>query len=620
MRYLGNKESILDKILELLKRKKLLDHRYVFFDAFCGSGTVSNGVKNYYDLIINDNLLFAVDFTKGKILAQNCDFKKLGFNPIEYLNSCENVTIGFFAKNYAPKLSEGRMYFSDYNAARIDFFRKKIEEWRSNDLLTKDEYSYLLGCLLESVSKVANIAGVYGAYLKKWDSRATKKIQFIPIETFNSANAPNVLESYNRNLNEIIKDINCDILYLDPPYTKNKYSAQYHLLETLIRNDNPSLKGKTGTRNLPWVSNAWSIHNQVEVEFEKTIANTKAKYIILSYSSDGLMSKNFIINVLKRYCIEETIEFNEINYKKYRNSKTFTTDNHFEYLIFAEKKEENEVEYCCPLNYMGGKTNVIRYIKPELRGRTKFIDLMAGGFNVGINTLDYNEVIYNDINHIVKDIVVMFKTEDTKRVLDKIDKIIKKYNLSKHKKSEYLQLRSDYNKIYRYKTNYTIYLYSLILFGFQQQLRFNSNYEFNNTVGESGYNESIKEKIISFSRKIKEMNIEFNSEDFEKMIEKVDSNTIVYIDPPYLITLGSYNDGKRGFNGWNDKDESRLICFIDKAIAKGSKVVISNVLDYKGNSNDILKKWINDNKPKVFKITIRGREEVLIVYESKISH
>ena len=64
----------------------------------------------------------------------------------------------------------------------------------------------------------------------------------------------------------------------------------------------------------------------------------------------------------------------EINYKKYRNFKTFSTDEHFEYLFYVEKKDEKDVEFYCPLNYMGGKTNVIEHIKPVLNGKTKFID------------------------------------------------------------------------------------------------------------------------------------------------------------------------------------------------------------------------------------------------------
>lgn len=615
MRYLGNKESLVENIVDLLNKKGLLSRRLKFFDAFCGTGTVSNALKNFYDLIINDNLLFATTFSKGRIIAQECEFNQLGFNPFVFLNSNNNIKIGFFSKNYSPKLSR-RMYFSDYNAGRIDYFRDQIEEWHVNNLINENEYSYLLGCLLESVSKVANVAGVYGAYLKKWDPRAIKDIVFIPIETKFSDNKPVIINSLNRNLIEIIKDIDCDILYLDPPYTKNKYSVQYHLLETLIRNDEPVIKGVTGTRDLSWISQAWSIPNSVEVEFENVIAKTKAKHILMSYSSDGIMSKEYILNVLKRYCKSESITFNEISYKKYRNYKTFSMDEHFEYLIYAEKKDINSVAFYCPLNYMGGKTNIIDFIKPHLSKRKTLIDLMGGGFNVGSNGNNFDSIIYNDINFIVRDILNMFIVKDTKNILDNIDKIIKKYSLGKQKKDQYLLYRNDYNLKYRFKDDYPVYLFTLVLFGFQQQLRFNSHHEFNNPIGESGYNDSIKEKIVSFSRRLKELNVKMYSEDFEKLEGLINKDSLVYIDPPYLITLGSYNDGKRGFNGWNEKEEIRLINFIDRIKKTGAKILISNMLEYKGNSNIYLENWIKANNPKVINIKVRGREEVLLVYEA----
>ena len=615
MRYLGNKDSLVDRIEELLIDKNIYDENLVFFDAFCGTGAVSKKVSNkYHEIIINDNLSLASTFAYGNLVSSKCEFRGLGFNPFDYFNNSKEIFEGFFYNNYAPTKS-GRMYFSDYNAGRIDYFRTSIENWHLNKEINEHEYNYLLACLLESISKVANVAGVYGAYLKKWDPRAVKDIIFLQLDGI--ANKAINVKKYSENLSQIIENVDCDILYLDPPYTKNKYSVQYHILETLVRYDNPILKGITGTRDMSWVSQAWSTNNAVNIEFEKTVAKTKAKHIILSYSSDGLMSKEFILNVLKRHCIASTIECIEIPYKKYRNYKTFTTDEHFEYLFYGEKKDESLVSYYCPLNYMGGKTNVIDYIKPHLNGKDTLIDIMGGGFNVGINGYGFDKVIYNDLNHIVKDLVCMFKIEDTKTILDKVDKLINKYSLEKQNKENYLKFREDYNLKYRFQDDYTIYLYTLLLFGFQQQLRFNSKFEFNNPIGESGYNESIKEKIISFSRKIKEMNVTFYSKSYEELYEFVE-NAVVYFDPPYLITLGSYNDGKRGFKGWNEAEELKLIGFFNKLLDKKCKLIISNILDYKGLENALLKEWIELNKPCVERITIRGREEVLIIYEANI--
>lgn len=617
MRYLGNKESILENIINLLRSKNLLNKRYKFFDAFCGTGTVSDGVKNYYDIIINDNLKLATTFASGRVMGQTCEFNKLGFDPVDFFNKSDKTFDGFFSKNYSPSLSK-RMYFNDFNAARIDYFRKTIEDWKNESLINDNEYCYLLGCLLESVSKVANVAGVYGAFLKKWDPRAVKNIKFLKIDSNKSENCPSLVEKYNKNINEIIGDVDCDILYLDPPYTKNKYTVQYHILETLIRNDNPELHGVTGCRSMNFASDNWSKPFHVEAEFEETIRKTKAKHIILSYSSDGIMSKEFISCLMKRYGYEDTFTLIEIPYKKYRNYKTNSDDEHYEYIFYIEKKPISEVIYYCPLNYMGGKSNVIEFIKPHLNGKSKLIDLMSGGFNVGINGIKFNSYYYNDTNFFVKGLVEMFKNEDTPTLLGKIEKIIKKYNLQKHSKEEYIKYRDEYNFKFASSKDKFIYLYTLILYGFQQQIRFNSDHEFNNPVGESGYNDSIKEKIVSFSAKIKSLNIEFYSMDFEKIESIVDKDSLVYIDPPYLITLGSYNDGKRGFNGWNDKQEERLIDFIDRIKTKNCKILISNILDYKGKENHRLKKWIADNHPNVNKITIRGREEVLVVYESII--
>lgn len=615
MRYLGNKESIVNEIVDLLKQKGLIGKKLIFFDAFVGTGTVANRLKENFSLILNDNLSFASMFSTGRVMKGHCKFDKLKLNPIDFFNSNDLKIEGFFSKNYSPSLS-GRMYFSDNNAGRIDYFRNKIDEWFNDNLIDLEEKYYLLACLLESVSKVANIAGVYGAYLKTWDPRALKPIKFIEVEGCVSEKKPSILGVYNENISELISKIECDILYIDPPYTKNSYAVQYHILETLVRNDNPTIGGVTGARKHINISNSWSTKYVVDVEFDKIVAETKAKYILGSYSSDGLMSKEYMINVLKRYGRPETLLFKEIPYKKYRNSKTLKdATNHFEYIFFIEKKPKENVVYYCPLNYMGGKISLIEKIKNELTGKSKFVDLMGGGFNVGINT-NYPQIIYNDINFIVKDLVMLFRRLDSSIILKKIDVIINKYNLIKNGKEQYINLRNDYNKIYSKQVDQAIYLYTLILYGFQQQIRFNSNYEFNNPVGESSFNDSVREKLVSFSREIKKKNVIFYSKDFEELIDIIDADSIVYVDPPYLITLGSYNDGKRGFRGWNDYEEKRLLSFLERIKRTGCKIVISNILEYNNKKNIFLEGWIQQNEVTVKAVKTRGRQEVIIVYET----
>jgi len=615
MRYLGCKATLIEKIQNLFEEKHLFGEHLTLFDAFCGTGTIAHHFKHYFDITLNDNLHCATTYSSGRIYASRCTFEGLGVNPFDFFNNNDNQIIGFFSQNYAPALS-GRMYFTDWNAGRIDYFRQQIQEWYDTKNITIEEYNYLLCALMESVSHVANVAGVYGAYLKTWDPRAIKPIVFMqPTDTDLKLDEQNNREVHviNKNIEDVIQDVPCDILYLDPPYTKNSYSVQYHILETLILNDNPELRGITGARQYENISNDWSKPNKVEIVFDKVLAKTQASHIVFSYSSDGLMSKEYILYVLKRYCYEDSVTCEEISYKRYKNFKTENKQEHREYLFYGRKKPIEQVNYYCPLNYMGGKSPIIDFIKPVLNGREKFVDLMGGGFNVGINAIGFNKVIYNDINFAVANILQMFKQEDTSLLLTFIEKTIKKYGLVKCGKESYIKIREDYNNKYRDKGKAYWYLYVVILYGFQQQLRFNSSHEFNNPVGESGYSDSVKEKIVSFSRRLKEMNVEFHVGDYQDINDLIDENSLVYVDPPYLITLGSYNDGKRGFKGWNIQEEIRLLSYLDTLLERGCKIIISNVLEYKGLQNNYLYEWVNNHNVEIVQTTFRRRNEILII-------
>ena len=102
--------------------------------------------------------------------------------------------------------------------------------------------------------------------------------------------------------------------------------------------------------------------------------------------------------------------------------------------------------------------------------------------------------------------------------------------------------------------------------------------------------------------------------------EMIYENTFIYLDPPYLITLGSYNDGKRGFNGWTEKDEIRLLNFLSKIDKMGVKFMLSNVLEHKEKKNNLLMNWIKANGFKVIeykKKARKSRKEVIIVNYDK---
>lgn len=616
MRYLGNKDSVLHEIFELLFVNNLLNEKLVFFDCFCGTGAVADFCKEYYDNIkINDNMKWAVTYASGRINSMNCTFEKLGFDPFEYLNSTKKKLKGFIYKTYSPGDSD-RMYFTAENAGRIDYFRWQIEEWKKGDLISHDEYNYLLACLIESVSSVSNTAGVYGAFLKKWDSRAEKSIVFSKVVAKNDC-CKN-FESFNEKIENIIENVDCDVLYIDPPYTQNQYGTQYHLLETLVLNDNPKVSKVTGSRSTAPMRSDWSKMYKSHILFDKVIAKTKARHIIFSYNNDGFMSKEFIEASLKRYGKSETYQCKKIAYKKYENWKSENKNEHFEYLFYIEKKDASEVKYESPLNYIGSKSKVVHDIlKNAPENFSKFIDVFGGGFNVGIN-FNAQTIIYNDINWFVKDLVESFRTEDTYEYIMYMKKIIKRFRLEKSNTEAYNNFRAYYNSLPQEKKDPRT-LFTLILYGYQQQIRFNSKYEFNNPAGMRWFNDKVLEKMISFSRKIKESPYTFKSVNYTELANLIDDNTFVYFDPPYQLTTGSYNDGKRGFNGWNETLENELFSFADSLTAKRRPFMLSYVFEHHGKRNANLERWIFKNNYRIIELGdvlgISGsrRKEVLIV-------
>lgn len=615
MRYIGGKELITSEISELLENKGLTFKNLTLFDAFCGAGSVSDALKGSFNIIANDSLKWSVIFTRGRLCANDCNFEKLGFNPFDFFNSNDEKLESFFYNNYSTGGSK-RMYFTPENAARIDFFRLKIEDWKDANLISEDEYCYLIACLIESVSDVSNTAGVYGAFLKHWDSRALKPILFNKVDSRNNEHGN--LEFYNEKIENIISEIECDILYLDPPYTQNQYGTQYHLLETLVLNDSPSISPITGSRSTTPMRSDWSKDFKSHILFDQVIAQTKAKYILFSYSKDGFMSKDFIEANLKRYGKPETYVCKKISYKKYKNFKTGDSDEHFEYLFFVEKKNLNEVHYESPLNYIGSKSKVIKDIKKYLPEEFNvFIDAFGGGFNVGAN-IQTNQIIYNDVNYFVKELVESFKVNDTYKYLIYIRSIIKKFGLKKTDAESYLNVREYYNSLRPEKRDPRL-LYTVILYGFNQQIRFNGDHNFNNPVGMRWFNDKVLEKMISFSRILKERNIVFKCSDYTELENEIQQDSFIYMDPPYMLTTGSYNDGKRGFHGWNLETEQKLFDFIDNLNENGNKFMISYVLEHGGKFNTLLESWITERNYKLIQLdAITGisgskRKEVLIV-------
>ena len=223
MRYIGNKENILDKIYSILTENGVEGDS--FFDFFSGTTSVARYYKKLGYRVFSSDFLYLSFCLQKAYIENNREplFERLlptllsvrcaSFfaSPLEqvvaYLNTISPVK-GFIYKNYTPEgtaaLDRPRMYFSSENGKVIDAIRIQIEKWKIEDLITDSEYYILLACLIETVSFYANVAGVYAAFQKKWDPRAVKPLTLRPIEIIDNDRDNKV---YNANSLDLVLDV-----------------------------------------------------------------------------------------------------------------------------------------------------------------------------------------------------------------------------------------------------------------------------------------------------------------------------------------------------------------------------------------------------------------------------
>ncbi len=253
-----------------------------------------------------------------------------------------------------------------------------------------------------------------------------------------------------------------------------------------------------------------------------------------------------------------------------------------------------------PMNYIGNKYRIINRLEEIFpREISLFVDIFCGGCDVSINT-KASHIISNDINYHLIEIYRAFQSNDIDDILSYIDGKIAEWQLSKENSRGYIAFRDFYNK-----TQNPLDLYVLMCYSFNYQFRFNSNHEYNNPFGRgrSSFNAVMRKNFIKFHESIK--NIEFTARSFENFdYGKLQADDFIYADPPYLLTCGSYNDGKRGFKGWTSADDARLFSILDELNEKNVRFALSNVTEHKGQTNDMLIKWAKKNNYRLHDVTV----------------
>ena len=333
MNYIGSKNKLANFIksnVEAVVSEDLSEK--VFCDLFAGTGIVGRSFKTSVKTVIANDVEFY-----SYVLLQNYIGNHQAQDFEIYLNKLNDLKgqKGFVFENYSEGGTAGRLYFSTENGQKIDAVRIQIETWKDSAEITTDLYYFLLASLIESADKVANTASVYGAYLKKIKTSAAKKIRIRAAVFEITENSHQV---FHKDANQLIKEIQGDILYLDPPYNARQYGANYHLLNTIAKYDTFVPNGKTGLRE--YYRSSYCKSGEVKTSFEMLIKSANFKYIFLSYNNEGLMPAVEIKQIMQQF---GKYDLATIDYQRFKADKTesrnHTASATTEFLHILEKNQ-----------------------------------------------------------------------------------------------------------------------------------------------------------------------------------------------------------------------------------------------------------------------------------------
>jgi adenine-specific DNA-methyltransferase len=324
-RYIGNKTRIVHTLLEEIRT--VAPKGGTVSDLMCGTAAVCEALKCAgYRVIASDLMTFAYchAWVRLKLAAPpkfaSLDLKSY-WDVLRFLNELKGVR-GYFFREYAPggKPANGgnpRQYLSDSNAAKLDAISQQIRRWKGERKLSDDELNLLRHDLVLAVNRVANIAGTYGHYRSSWSNGSLRPLALTDSTFLSGLRIDH--DVFQGAAEEVASWVKCDLCYIDPPYMKRQYAANYHLIETVARLDEPEAIGVSGLR--PWRDQYSDFCSKIKIwnAFARIFGGIQCPQILISYSEDGLISKDEFIAFFERY---GRVTFKSFGHSRFRSNSS----------------------------------------------------------------------------------------------------------------------------------------------------------------------------------------------------------------------------------------------------------------------------------------------------------
>lgn len=304
IKYLGSKRQLIPWIIETIKTN--FPHSHSVMDLFSGTSRVGFALKEQgFSVFANDHNLFAYHIARCYLETHLSDLPENFPKIIKHLNDLPGKA-DFFTTNYCIN----SRFFHPKNGEKIDAIREALDGLDVNDQLR----SVLLVSLLEAADRIDSTCGIQMAFLKDWAPRAHLPLT-LRIPHLIEAHAGRTYQAHCHDAKEAAQKIICDVAYLDPPYNQHSYRGNYHIWETLVRNDRPDLYGRAQKRiDCQTHKSDFNSKRRFHESLSHVLNNLTTKNIVLSFSDEGFITKDEIEVLLSQF---GTVNSQQIDYKRY---------------------------------------------------------------------------------------------------------------------------------------------------------------------------------------------------------------------------------------------------------------------------------------------------------------